>query len=316
VIAAGAHRDDVDLLGRRIIDRQHRPGLGVGQGIIFGVCRRAVLAPGRFGAFLIDRRHPHPALAVHLVGMDAGIGLVPIGPIQRRNRHRHVRHRLGIEHLQIPAQRAHAIDRAAGIDTRIAMIAGDLVVDIMAGAPILDRHHDVALDPFGPFRRHCRCRAGGDPVGPIGIHLEAPAAAEAGHVVLHLRRQKRAVGADRLVVGPRHLDARGPGLDAVAADRQLARRLVAELMAEHAVLFHVVQPVLLSQHRRGDAVALRPGAGEIAFRRRVQHRVPIGRRVILRRVLRRRSNRRGEVDMGAGRRIHRGGIDQPVTAHP
>src|SRR6202034_48058 len=138
------------------------------------------------------------------------------------------------------AERANAINWYVGVDRRVAAVAGGLVMDEVTLAPILDRQDDIALDAFRTRRNRWQF-AVGDTRGPVGIHLQAPVLTEVGHVVLHLARQALAVIADRHVaVGAGHLDALAPALDGVAASQQGTGRLVTQLVAEHALLFHVL----------------------------------------------------------------------------
>jgi hypothetical protein len=50
---------------------------------------------------------------------------------------------------------------------------------------------------------------------------------------------------------------------------------VAELMTEVAVGLQGVDVMVLRAHRLADAVARRPGAGELARRRRLEQRQPV-----------------------------------------
>src|SRR5207237_1116371 len=82
--------------------------------------------------------------------------------------------------------------------------------------------------------------------------------------------------------------------------RQRARRLVAQRVAgEAAVGLDDVEPLALALQILGHAVALRPGTREVAGGRHRQQRIPIERRVILRRRL-------GVARRGRGRRSRAG----------
>ena len=129
------------------------------------------------------------------------------------------------------------------------------------------------------FRSHALGRGGrggsspaADPIGPVGEHLE------------------RALAAERFIV-PFIPRAALAGLHAVVpgGDRRVEiievlddpRRRVAELMAELAPLLHDVDPRRLALEGLADPVALRPGAREVARRRRLDQREPVVPRVVL-----------------------------------
>ena len=61
--------------------------------------------------------------------------------------------------------------------------------------------------------------------------------------------------------------------------RDLARGLVAHLVADVAVGFDLIDPVMLRPHLWRDAVAGRPGPREFLLRRNVDQRVPVVGRI-------------------------------------
>ena len=96
----------------------------------------------------------------------------------------------------------------------------------------------------------------------------------------------------------------------------LARGLVAQLVTDVAVRFDLVDPVVLRDHLRRDAVARRSRAGELAFRRDVDQGVPVAGRIDLRRgtCVRRHARRQRQVSPRRGPHGRR--VDQAVSADP
>ena len=198
-----------------------------------------------------------------------------------------------------------AVQRAVGVDGRIAPVRRDQVVQIMLlGAPFPGGDDDVALDALGPRRLGLRQFALGDAVGPVAEILVRHAAELSGNPVRHhLARLTR-------------LEAAHPGIPARLERTELRRDraggLLAELMAADAVdVVHLPQPVGL-----GDVLGNVGRAAEIARRRNLQHRVPVDRRIIVRRGRRVRRRHRRVVEHLPGLRAQLGRIHQPVAAHP
>ena len=208
--------------------------------------------------------------------------------------------------------RGHGVDRAAGIHRRLTAIGRDLVVhERVIGAPVPQRDDDVALDAFRPRRRR-RHFASCNAIGPVRKYFQ--------RWLFALRLEHR------VHRGPAHAGAEAP-LPCVVSSRQLrlrlehvieaARQLVAELMAEVAVGLQRVDPMVLRQHVRSRAVAVRTGAGEQALVGRLQHRQPIVGRIDLRRFLRRLGRVDAKRDGGGGRlQRDRLRVDEAVAAHP
>ena len=125
-------------------------------------------------------------------------------PVRRRRRHLRRRARRfrianrqrnlalgvphGIEHRHVVrTQLECAVDRTIGVDRRIAAIGGDHVMQVDGGIrPIPHRDDDVALDTLRTRRGDLRNRAGRNPVGPLGKHLERALAAHAVEPVDHV----------------------------------------------------------------------------------------------------------------------------------
>ena len=156
-------------------------------------------------------------------------------------------------------------------------------------------------------RRRLGHRAGRDAVAPVREHLQAARAAEPVHDVGHLA----AALAHLHPVVPR-LEARVELLEVV----DLADDAVAELVAEHAALLLHVEPLVLVLEVGADAVALVPGPRELVLRGRPDQRVPVVGGVDRRGLGGGRRHRRREVHGVARRRLHRGGVDEAVAAHP
>ena len=173
--------------------------------------------------------------------------------------------------------------------------------------PVPQRHHHVPLHAAGAGRPR-RQLARRDPIGPVGEHLERALAAEAVHRSVHPRAALAGLhavvpGGDRRVEIIEVLDD--------------PRRRVAELMAELAPLLHDVDPRRLALEALVDPVALRPGAREVARRRRLDQRVPVVPRVVLGggRLIGR--DDAGQLDLVTpGRELDLLGVDQAVPAHP
>ena len=238
---------------------------------------RALLAPGRIVHAAHGRGEPHPALVVEhgvvLVGLGVPQHLVaPVGRrlrrldragVARSERHRHVgighrhlevRHlvRLRIEDRHVVGRiLGRAVERAVGIDRRLAPVRRDQVVQVLVGRrPFPRGDDDVALEPLRPRRLVLRQLALGDAVGPVAEILVRHAAELAGDPVGHH------------LAGLPGRDAADPGflarLELAELRRDRARRLLAELMAADAVdVVHALAPGLLGDVLR-DLARLPP----------------------------------------------------------
>ena len=208
---------------------------------------------------------------------------------------------------QLVAGELDAVDRTAGVDPGIALVARDLVVDVAGlAAPLPHREHHVALASLRPLRLR-RHFARHDAVGPLGVGRNRALAPETvdggGHVGCPLARDD-AVRPGRL------------GRVEVRRVRDLARRQVAELVAELAALLEQVDPMGLRPHGRRDAVAVRAGAREL---RRVGHlhqRVPVVGRVDGGGLPRIGGDHCGQIERLPGTARHPRRIRETVAAHP
>ena len=167
-----------------------------------------------------------------------------------------------VEHrLRIAAELGVAIDRAVGVDRRIAPVGRRQVVQIMLGVePVAHRHDDVALDADRPRRAAARQFARLDAVGPIGERLQMAAIRrhQLGDEVHHVVPGR----SDRQPIRPRVLGR----LELAEFWRQVPRRVIADLVAIAAAIgLDEVQPLVLGLEIFGNAVAFIAGAGEAAL---------------------------------------------------
>ena len=178
-------------------------------------------------------------------------------------------------------------------------------MEILLGvAPLPRRHDDVALDALRPRRLAMRQFPLGDAVGPVAEVLERNAAEHLRERVQHERR-----GLARLhAADPRLL----PRLELAERGRNRPGGQLAELMAADAAsVLHHREPIALGDVR-GD-VAL---AAELIGVRDLEHRVPVDRRVVLRRRRRGRRHDRAEIQLLARLGIDLRRIDEAVAADP
>ena len=260
--------------------------------------RRGMRRPGLAVVRVVERAHrrrdPDASLLVQHRVVHVVLALPDrlAAPVRRRMRHRrrcrrcvgiahcqfdgtrHVLHR--VEHRQVVgAQLERAVERAVGIDRRVAAIGRDDVVQIdFRVRPVPHRHDDVALGALRARRRR-RKLAGVDAVGPIGELFQHAVLAELVQRAAHLR-----AGLARLHAAI----PRGDGRRELAQlPRNLARRFVAELMARQAAArLQASQPIRLAAHVRVDAVAGIAGGGELGLVGNFDQREPVARREILR----------------------------------
>ena len=184
------------------------------------------------------------------------------------------------------------------IDRWIIAVGRDLVVQIGRGSvPIPFGHHDIALDTGRTRRIEFRQFALGDAFGPIAKICQRALRVEAAD-----RAHHRATGLAGLQAA---FPCRGGRIEMSQHRRDRACRLVAELMTgDAAIRLHVAQPYALIGHLLRHVVAGRTCSREEICRRNLHHRIPILRRIILRRRRAVRSRDRLEVQQLAGRCFH------------
>ena len=162
------------------------------------------------------------------------------------------------------------------------------------------------------------------PLRPRRLRMGQLALGDAVRPVREVSEGRAAEVLDELV---EHLFAGLPGLDAAEPRffgsielaqriryvlRERARGKLAQLMAaDAAVVLHRVEPVALGY--LGGNCAL---AAELARLRNLHHRIPIDRRIVLRRGRLVRRHHRLQIEILAGRGFDLRRIDQPVAAHP
>ena len=194
--------------------------------------------------------------------------------------------RLGVEDRHhVGRVFGRAVHRPVRIHSRIATVRGDQVVQVSLGlAPFPGRDHDVALEALRPRRLGMRQLALGDAVGPVGKILERRTAEPSGKRVHHVLG-----GLARLhATHPRFLRR----LELAERDGKRARGQLPELMTADAVaVLHRGEPVDLRDLLRNLALA-----AELARLRDLHHRIPVDRRIVLRRRLHIRRLDRGQVE--------------------
>ncbi len=141
-------------------------------------------------------RVPDPRLFIQHQAVRDGLRgpQLLVAPIGRRRIHlgRAARGRLRIAHRNLHARGdaldrienrhvvgavlGRAIERPIGVDGGIALVGGDLVVQVGLGSrPVPYRDDDIALDSLRARRLGGRQLALGDPVGPIAEHASGRA---------------------------------------------------------------------------------------------------------------------------------------------
>ena len=311
--------DERELPGFRIVHGELAVGAFDGKDL-----RRRMIRPfsaeGRVRRPAHARGEPDPALLVEHRVVRARLAVPDRRrPPVRRRRHRVVlrRRRLRIadrhfyfarrmlhrveDRNEIRALLGRPVDQSIGIDRGIALVARDLVVQVGGGpAPVPQADDDIALQALRPLGPRGRQLARGDPIGPIGKLTEHPLSVEPADVVRHVGH------------GLAGSDAPRPGFDRGIEMAELlrngTRRLVAELVAGVATVgLREIEPLtLIGRFSYREFVSLRD----------LEHRIPVDRRVVLRRVGRARRDRCLQVEDFSGRGLHLGRIDQPVAAHP
>ena len=327
MVRAVAGPDERHLRGRRVVDGQVPAGPGVGER-----ARRRMIGPFETHRRVLGSPHargePDAAVLVEHRVVDVRLAVpdrlvAPVGRGRQRrsrryggvgiaHRHRHLTGSVGhrIEHRHVVRARLErAVDRAVRVDGRIALVGGDLVVEIrLRIGPVPLRHDDVALDALRPARRLGQL-ARQDPVGPVGEHLDR---APAPHPVEPVRH--RSAGLPRL-------DAPVPGrhhrIELAELRRHLARRLVAERVARRAPAgLHRAHPFGLAAHVGGDAIAIGTGTGELVPAGDLDQRQPVAGRVVLRRGHGVRRDDGRQIERRSGRRPDLVRVDQAVAADP
>ena len=171
-------------------------------------------------------------------------------------------------------------------------------------APVPGRHDDVALDSLRPRRLAVRQLALGDAIGPIAEILVRRAAEIAGQGIDHQRRGLAGHGTAAPSVLAR--------LELAERRRDRARGQLAELVTADAgpVLDHR-EPFRLGDLLRNVALA-----AELAGVRDLQHRVPVDRRIVLRRRRLVRGRHGFKIELLARLAVDLRRVDEPVAAHP
>ncbi len=320
--------DERERLGGRVVDR-YLASAARDREVACGRMVGALPAPVRVGAPADRGGQPDPSPRVHhrVVRVGRRVEDDLVAPVRRRleagrgrehrghhlgrlaerdgDLHRFVPRRVG-DHQGVVGD-GYAVDEAVGVDRRLPLVGGDLVVDVGGlPRPLPHGQHQVALDALRP-RRGVGHLAGGDTVAPVGEHRQAAVAAEAVEDAAHLRAA--------LPEGDPVVPCLDRGVEPVEM-ADVEREPVSHLVAELAALLGDVDPGGLTAERRRDAVAVGSGAGELVGRRGLEQRVPVVGRIdgggLLRRHGRRCLQRHGLPRPGR----HRRGIDQPVAADP
>src|SRR5438034_2385995 len=243
---------------------------------------------------------PDTAFAVHRVGMGVDLSIPdyavsPVVPWRRSNvdgrrsrsasilyRHfhlgRHVEH--GVQNGDPVGTQLHrAIKRAPAVHRRLPFVGADQVVQIGRGTrPVPERDHDIAFNALGPVGLLLGQFTRGDTVGPVGQP------AQESTIVRH-----QAVDpGDHGGAGLSHPQSRHPSCLCILLTNTEGRMIYrahdrgAELVTVAAAgLLDGVHPVRLAFQRCWHAVTLRAGTGEQALLWNLEHRPPVGARIVL-----------------------------------
>ena len=140
---------------------------------------------------------------------------------------------------EIRAQLRRAVNRPVGIDRRIALVGGNLVVEISLGiAPIPYVNDDVALHALGPRRLQLRQFASGDAVRPITVESQGALRIDSVNSIQH--RCHGLTGNDA------PLPCIGGRLEFTQLFGDRARRFISELVAGIAAIgFYHIEPLRL-----------------------------------------------------------------------
>ena len=201
-----------------------------------------------------------------------------------------------------------AVDGAVGVGRWIPLVGGELIVrECRRAAPVPHRQDEIPLETLWPRRRRGDIPRG-DAIGPVREHLQPARAPEHAH----RRAHPCAILPDLHAVIPgRHAGRKSP-----ERRGKFTRRFVAQLVADVAVRFDLVNPVMLRGHFGTDAVSGRPRAREVLLGRNVDERVPVVRRVDLRGCAGIGRRHRGECEPPARCRADWRGIDEAIASHP
>ncbi len=258
--------DRRDLLRLRVIQLHLASALGDRERLRRWMIR-ALPAPLRGLVGTDARRNPHARLLVHREAVRAGLRRPDhlIAPVRRGGRRRRIgfarRFRIAdlqLDHARRVRLRIHdgqvvagglerAVDRSVGVHPRVALVAGNLVVQVVARIrPVPQRDDDVALAALRARRRGLRQLAAGNAISPVGVHRQRALAA-------HLREAVAHPGA-RLARLDAAIPRGGAGVEHAKALRNFARRLVAERMAASAAVGvdDVANPLALALASLGE----------------------------------------------------------------
>ena len=294
---------------------------------------RILLAEG----WVLDSAHgrgePHPAglvehavvvvgaLTPDLLVSPIGRGLVRLrcgGGMERRPerfrririRDRHFEERrlvrLRVEDRHVVARvLGRPVERTIRVDGGIAPVRGDQIMDKgLLTAPFPGGDDEIALHALRALRLVLGQLALGDAIDPVAVILARHAAELSGTAVHHELAGLPGGNAAHPCILTR--------LELAKLRRDSAGRFLTELMAADAIdIAHALTPDVARDVLRDVS-----GAAEILFRRHLQKRVPVDRRIIMRRrpLIRRRHG--GEIELLAGLGAHLGRIHEPIAAHP
>ncbi len=174
-------------------------------------------------------------------------------------------------------------------------------------APIPLREHQITLRSLWS-RRLRRHLALVDAIGPVGEHLDRPAAAEAIQRAAHVR--------SALPRAHAHVPPFGSRMGVRNRFDEFPGRAIPHLMTQLAAVLHPADPVGLRAHVRRDAVAGRAGTREFALIGNLDHRVPVVGGIDRRGVLRCRGDDRLKIALLPRASGHRLGVGQAVAADP
>ena len=206
--------------------------------------------------------------------------------VRRRIRiaHRHLERRRGVLHRienrnEIGRILDGAVDQAVWVERRLAFVGRRDVMQVMLGIGEIPLRDDgVAFLALRPRWLCGRQFARSDPVGPVGVKAERALRIEPADCRRHIVHRLTGQNASRPGVLGFHVGEHGGNR---------ARCLVAERVAAVAAVgLRDVQPLDL---------ALGIAERKLALRRRLEHRIPVDRRIDFSRSLR-RCRRGGEVD--------------------
>ena len=185
---------------------------------------------------------------------------------------------------EIRALLGRAVDRAVGVDRGIALVGRDLVVQVVLGpGPVPQRDDDVALDALRPRR----LRAGSSPAAIRSVQsansVKSALRVEPGRWLLAICVMACPDWMRRSHASAEDLNSPSSfGIVRVAL-------LPSWWQVKQPLVLMTSQPLRLALQGLRHAVAVGPGAGELALVRNLEHRIPVDRRIVFRR--RRRARR-------------------------